>query len=434
MFTSCLIRATFPLIALGLLLFSSIRTVYSEESNDGWNITTMDRLRVQLFTNYDKTAHPMVTPTQRTNITVGISVHYLDINELEGKLTLHGWARLQWMDGGRTWKPEYFDNITSLQVRAKEVWKPAVTLFNSAGNDGDYVGDTAVILSHDGSYLWVPPVVYAAYCNLNLRMWPYDTQTCKLKIGTWSLTTLDPREKNSLYLDDFILSTEWTIVNTETTYGNEEFYNYAEFSFTLKRCSSMFSAVIFTPASCIILLCLSVFWLPPQMGEKILLNAVLIVIISAFLMYFAQMLPILAENTPLIVLFYSSSLLLISLSTIISVIVLYLSTAKHKQRVPEFLKKLLNGNVGHFLLLSQFALEAEPHSLLNNGTKELGEHGYENPEHVEAFTDPTMLNTPTSPSMRSLQFDWVLLATAFDRIWFLVYCLMFSILAIVYSV
>lgn len=58
----------------------------------------MDRLRVQLFTNYDKTAHPMATPTQRTNVTMGMKISYIDIDELEGKMTLHGWVNLVSME------------------------------------------------------------------------------------------------------------------------------------------------------------------------------------------------------------------------------------------------------------------------------------------------------------------------------------------------
>lgn len=114
-------------------------------------------------------------------------------------------------------------------------------------------------------------------------------------------------------------------------------------------------------------------------------------------------------------------------------IVLYLSTAQHKKRVPELLKNLLNGVAGRVLLLSQFTLEAEPQSLLNNGTKELGEHVYNNPDECET-PDPTCVNPHQTQSGRFIQFDWVLLATAFDRICFLIYCVLFTILAIVYSV
>ncbi|XP_073828377.1 neuronal acetylcholine receptor subunit alpha-2-like [Musca autumnalis] len=431
MFTSCRSTTTRTIIlALAIIQLAKCQ----EDGNAQYNITTMDRLRVQLFTNYDKSAHPMVSPKQRTNITLGISINYIDIDELKGRMTLHGWINLRWMDGGRTWKPAYFDNITTLHIRAKEVWKPDITLFNSAGSEGDYVGDTQTMLSYDGSFLWVPPVVYTAYCNLNLKMWPYDQQTCKLKVGTWTLTSIDPKfldYKESIDYKDLIKSTEWDIIDATAEYNSEEFYNYVEYTFKLQRYSSMYTTVIFTPASCIILLCLSIFWLPPQMGEKILLNSVLIVIIAAFLMYFAQMLPILAENTPLVVLFYSASLLLLSISTIVSVVVLYLSTAKHKQRVPAFLKNILNGALGQILLLSEFSLEAEPQTLMNNGVKELGEHVYDEP--TEVTNDTAMFNS-SNQTPRSLQFDWILLATAVDRICFLFYCLIFIILAIVYSV
>lgn len=62
--------------------------------NDTYNITTLDRLHVQLFTNYDKSAHPMATPTEKTNTTISLSIGYVDIDELNGKMTLHGWINI----------------------------------------------------------------------------------------------------------------------------------------------------------------------------------------------------------------------------------------------------------------------------------------------------------------------------------------------------
>ena len=190
-----------------------------------------------------------------------------------------------------------------MHIRAREIWKPHITLFNSAGNEGDYLGETQVILSSKGSLVWVPAVVYTSYCHLNLQLWPYDTQECKLKIGTWSMTMIDTDYmdfNDSLDYTDLLKSTEWDIIDARTEFNNKDFYNYVEYTIKLQRASTMYTAVIFTPASCIVLLCLSTFWLPPQMGEKILLNGIVIVVVAAFLMYFAQLLPILAENTPLV--------------------------------------------------------------------------------------------------------------------------------------
>jgi len=162
---------------------------------------------------------------------------------------------------------------------------------------------TQLILSSDGSILWVTPAVYTAYCSLNMRNWPYDKQTCKLKIGTWSLNNIEAvynKGSHQLNYEDLVQSTEWEIVSGTTQFVHQDFYNYIEFTFTVKRRSSMYRAVIYTPATCIVLLALSTFWLPPQMGEKVLLNGILIVVITAFLMYFGKLLPVLAENTPLI--------------------------------------------------------------------------------------------------------------------------------------
>jgi len=126
------------------------------------------------------------------------------------------------------------------------------------------------------------------------------------------------------------------------------------------------------------------------------------------------------------VLFYSTTLLFLSVSTIIEVLVLYLATAKHKRRLPEALRKLLHGNLGTWLLLSQFSTtggaEAEK-------TKEMDEHLYDNPDEQDA-TSPLGINPTEAPGSKANQFDWALLATAVDRIFFVVFSLAFLVLAI----
>lgn len=116
----------------------------------------------------------------------------------------------------------------------------------------------------------------------------------------------------------------------------------------------------------------------------------------------------------------------------VEVIVLYLSTAQHKRRVPSYLKSLLNGRLGTFLLLSNFTTDHEQNSVQGNGrAKELEENIYDNDEEI---TSPVHINPPEMPTARAVQFDWVLLATAVDRIFFLGFSVTYIVLAIVYSV
>lgn len=123
--------------------------------------------------------------------------------------------------------------------------------------------------------------------------------------------------------------------------------------------------------------------------------------------------------------------MLLSVSTIIEVIVLYLSTAQHKRRVPGFIKNVLNGKLGTFLLLSNFTTDHEQNLVQENGrSKELEENVYDNDDEISSQD----INPPEMPTARAAQFDWVLLATAVDRISFLGFSVIYIVLAIVYSV
>ena len=62
----------------------------------------------------------------------------------------------------------------------------------------------------------------------------------------------------------------------------------------------MFKAIVVTPAIVVVFMTLASFWLPPQSGEKLLLNGIACVVICILLMFFSQLLPILAASPPLI--------------------------------------------------------------------------------------------------------------------------------------
>ena len=34
--------------------------------------------------------------------------------------------------------------------------------------------------------LWVPPAHFESFCKLDMRYWPVDKQSCKLKFGSWT--------------------------------------------------------------------------------------------------------------------------------------------------------------------------------------------------------------------------------------------------------
>jgi Neurotransmitter-gated ion-channel ligand binding domain len=92
-----------------------------------------------------------------------------------------------WQDNKLKWNPEDYGGLTSIHLADHEVWQPDITLYNGAsGNNIDHYGNTHAIVYPSGSVIWVPPTQFPAYCTLDLKLWPFDTQKCAIHLGSWT--------------------------------------------------------------------------------------------------------------------------------------------------------------------------------------------------------------------------------------------------------
>ena len=58
---------------------------------------------------------------------------------------------------------------------------------NSAtANMMDNYGDSNCLVYPNGEVLWVPPAELKVFCDLDLTLWPFDTQTCNMTLGSWT--------------------------------------------------------------------------------------------------------------------------------------------------------------------------------------------------------------------------------------------------------
>ena len=42
------------------------------------------------------------------------------------------------------------------------------------------------VVSSNGDVMWIPLMYTASHCPIDLTGFPYDTQVCKLKFGSWT--------------------------------------------------------------------------------------------------------------------------------------------------------------------------------------------------------------------------------------------------------
>lgn len=330
-----------------------------------------------------------------------------------------------WHDPKLRWDPAAYNGLSILHLGQHEIWQPDVVLYNNAGGNYNYDGNTNIIVYSSGDVLWVPPARLSVFCQLDMTYWPYDTHNCSLKLGSWThhgLSLALDLSTSPHEIEQMIENPEWKVNNVSSRRDDkkysccEESYPSAVFSIQIERRSATYSSVVFTPATVIVLMILVAFWLPAASGEKVVVNGIVAIIISMFMLYFAHQLPLMAFRTPLVVKFYTHSLVLVAFSFIVSTIVLCCAKSSHTRAVPKILKSLNNGCLGKLLLL-----------------------GHQRKTNQENFNLAPEAEDGQSGNQESVtktgnQQDWIILGTAIDRLAFLIYVGIFSIIAIKYSV
>lgn len=142
---------------------------------------TRTKLMTDLFTSYDKDTRP-------TNITLIFSIALLcgRYSESDGKLWTSAWEKYAWTDNRLVWEPEEYGGITGVKVSPDLVFKPALRLFQSSSPKTHH-GHVKIILKHNGTLLWFPPVMYETECKFSEDR----NSTCPYKLGLWAYSHYD---------------------------------------------------------------------------------------------------------------------------------------------------------------------------------------------------------------------------------------------------
>ncbi|CAK9826637.1 CHRNA7-FAM7A fusion protein [Anthophora retusa] len=182
------------------------------------------------------------------------------------------------------------------------------------GFDGTY--QTNVVVTHNGSCLYVPPGIFKSTCKIDITWFPFDDQHCDMKFGSWTYdgyqVDLVLSSEKGGDLSDFITNGEWYLIgmpgkkNTITYQCCPEPYIDVTFTIQIRRRTLYYFFNLIVPCVLISSMALLGFTLPPDSGEKLTLGNV------------TRSMPCLPNVTPArqYTLFFSFSILPLVLSTV----------------------------------------------------------------------------------------------------------------------
>ena len=143
--------------------------------------------------------------------------------------------------------------------------------------------DAMAVVSHDGLVMWIPPSIFKSSCAIDIQHFPFDTQTCNLKFGSWTYDgiQLDVKFYNDLEqidISDYIVSNEWNLLAYPAR-KNVKYYPccvepFPDLTFTLKlrRIAAFYNYILILPCVLLSSLTLVIFWLPPESPAKMMLG------------------------------------------------------------------------------------------------------------------------------------------------------------------
>ncbi|KHJ86413.1 Neurotransmitter-gated ion-channel ligand binding domain protein [Oesophagostomum dentatum] len=200
----------------------------------------------------------------------------IDVDEKNQIVYVNAWLDYTWYDYKLSWDLSEYGNITDVRFPAGKIWKPDVLLYNSVDANFDSTYQTNMVVYNDGKVHWVPPGIFKISCKINIEWFPFDEQQCKFKVLPYLTLLLEQRFN---LIMPCILTTLMTLLG---------------------------------------------FTLPPDAGEKITLQITVLLSICFFLGIVSDMSPPTSEAVPLLGVFFSCCMIVVTASTVFTVYVLNL--------------------------------------------------------------------------------------------------------------
>ncbi|UJR37392.1 hypothetical protein I4U23_030097 [Adineta vaga] len=290
---------------------------------------------------YDPLERPVQNDSQTLSVSMNLALQQIiDFDEKNQVIVINGWIVLMWHDYSLRWEPKDYDNIETIRLPSTLIWTPDVLLYNSADEKFDSTIKVNAVVQHTGDILYVPPGIFKSICPFDIASFPFDTQSCTLKFGSWThdesginLTA----ESNKGQLDAYIKNAEWDLEDFSTVNNAIKYdccptlYPFVLFTIRIRRRSLYYVTNIVVP--CFLISCMTIlgFLLAPDSGEKLTLQITILLSVITFSLLISEIMPQSSTAIPVITIYFLCvmSMSTVSVTASVFVISLHFRNAKN---------------------------------------------------------------------------------------------------------
>ncbi|KAH3736457.1 hypothetical protein DPMN_043024 [Dreissena polymorpha] len=250
-------------------------------------------LHMRLFQQYNSNIIPR-SMTSSDPFQVGIELYLMsinEINELRQTIAIMAFLEITWTDSLLIWEPLEYSNVTSINVKVKDIWTPDIVLRRTLDKQSDFIdADGHAMIYSDGRVIMWPYGRYTVSCRIFIGRFPFDEQTCLFDFMSWtnpSSKLVLSSESTEITMGAYFENGEWTLkrgnVNHERKPYGDDAWDHVIFTFELQRRSLFFVMNIMLPIICIAFLNTFCFILPSDGGERMTFCLSLFLTLAVFL-------------------------------------------------------------------------------------------------------------------------------------------------------
>ncbi|CAD5213150.1 unnamed protein product [Bursaphelenchus okinawaensis] len=313
--------------------------------NLGFELPAHYRLERHLMKYYNNRILPRRKAAWSVKVKFRIALYQIvEVNEPQQYVILNSWIVESWKDDFLYWDPVKFENITEIILPAENLWTPDTTLYNSLLMDDaesrriQSIKVTTLPHRHTAQIEFLYPTLYKFSCTLDLRLFPFDEQFCKLTFGSWTHDNkaIDYHPNNgtdaAIGVENCIENEEWNIIQTSVSRMERKYhccpnnYTLLEFYILMQRKPLYYVTNLIAPTAIITFIAIIGFFSSATVNqirdEKITLGITTLLSMSILIFMVSDKMPSTSSFVPLIGWFYTSMMLLISLGTWASAVVI----------------------------------------------------------------------------------------------------------------
>ena len=210
-----------------------------------------------------------------------------------------------------------------------------------------------ILIYPNGEVLWVPPAIYQSSCTIDVTYFPFDQQTCTMKFGSWTyngdqVSLALYNDKNFVDLSDYWKSGTWDIVDVPAHLNihlDEDPHVPTEtditFCIIIRRKTLFYTVNLILPTVLISFLCVLVFYLPAEAGEKVTLGISILLSLVVFLLLVSKILPPTSLVLPLIAKYLLFTFVMNTASILVTVVIINWNfRGPRTHRMPPIVRKI----------------------------------------------------------------------------------------------